>query len=51
MCVWLEMLVGIKSGGWAQNCYCNLIGRYKFDGLVWDRHTYMYVKMKVHVHL
>ena len=32
----LEMLAGIKFGGCVQNCYCNRIGRYKFDSFVWD---------------
>ena len=34
--------MGIKKiGGWAQNRYCNSIGGLKFDGSVWDRHTYV----------
>ena len=33
--------MGIKFGGWAQNCYCKNISKFKFGGLVRDRHTYI----------
>ena len=38
----LEILAGIKFGGWAQNHYCKNIGGFKFGGLVQDRHMYIY---------
>ena len=33
--------MGIKFGGWAPNRYYKNIGRFKFGGLVRDRHTYI----------
>ena len=32
--------MGTKFGGWVLNRHCKNIGRFKFGGLVRDRHTY-----------
>ena len=37
----LEILAGIKLGGWALNHHCKNIGGFKFGGSVRDCHTYI----------
>ena len=39
--VWMEILAGIKFGGWPLNCHCKNIGGFKFGGSVRDRHMYI----------
>ena len=35
-------MVEIKFGSWAPNHHCKNIGRFKFGGLVRDRHMYIF---------
>lgn len=43
--VYLEILVWIKFGSWAQNRHCKNIGGYKFGSSVWNCHTLFYMRV------